>query len=56
MTEENSVQIFYMDDHGNIVPKDQATQVRIIEYDANGERIFETYGIITPNPKQEVEK
>lgn len=54
--EKDSVQIFYMDDDGNIVDKAHATQVRIIEY-KNGER-FETYGFVTPEPKpkQEVEK
>ena len=54
MPEKDSVQIFYMDDDDRIVDKAQATQVRILEY-KDGER-FETYGVLTPNNQQEVEK
>jgi len=50
MSEENGVQVFYMDDDGNIVPKAQATQVRILEY-KDGER-FETYGVVTPDEEE----
>ena len=54
MPEKDEVQIFYMDDNGTIVEEHLATQIRILEI-INGER-FETYGVITPNPKQEVDQ
>jgi len=54
MPEKDDVQIFYMDDDGNEVEQNVATQVRILEI-INGER-FETYGEITPTTKQEVEQ
>lgn len=43
MTEETTSEIIFLDDNGNVVPKAQATQARILEYDASGERVRETY-------------
>jgi hypothetical protein len=37
---------FFRDDHGKPVPKNQATQCEIVEYDGNDEAIQRTYGVI----------
>ena len=57
-TDEPKSQIIFLDDNGNPTTKEKATACRIIEFDADGERVFETYGVITPEPKpkQEVDK
>lgn len=41
----------YLDDSGVECPKADATQVRIVEYDAAGNAIFTTYGNLPPKPR-----
>jgi hypothetical protein len=43
MTEKDIV--VFMDDDGNVVPKDQATRVQIVTTDDQGKR-HEVYGVI----------
>ena len=47
MTSEPKSHIIYLDDNGNAVPKEKATACRIIECDAAGERVRETYMVWT---------
>jgi hypothetical protein len=42
--------IFYLDDKDNPIAKEEATKVRIIETDQNGETRF-TYGTCTPTKR-----
>jgi len=41
---------YYTDDAGRPCPKDDATQLEIVEYDAAGQAVFRTYGQLTPAP------
>ena len=52
--EAASSEIHYFDDDNNIVSKDQATHVTIIEYDKDGNRINEIWG--TVNQKEDSKK
>lgn len=41
-----SSEIVYLDSRDNVVDKEEATQVWIRELDAQGELVYETFGII----------
>lgn len=49
--DNNEIIIKYLDDNHNECPEDQATQVIIAEYDADGNRISEIYGVINEKKK-----
>lgn len=34
---------YYRDDHGDPAPRSKATQIEIVEFDANGKQVYRTY-------------
>ena len=53
-TAEHKSEIIFLDDDGNVVPKEKATACHILEFDANGERVRETYGVLKTDEGEEV--
>ena len=52
-TNEPTSHIIYLDDNGNVVPKEKATACRIIEFDVAGESVRETYMVRVPDDEGE---
>lgn len=45
--------VYFLDDSGELVDEAEATNVELVEFDAEGSQVFRTYGQLTPQPVTE---